>query len=78
MVMYDDKPQMDVEWNGPPWKRKCGWLGNMGEGVEVWDGVEGWVNVDGWCIVFVGGSVKTWGIAREGVDGWGGGSERRL
>ena len=46
MVMYSDKRELDVEWNGPPWKRKRGWWGNM-EGDEVWDGVEGWVNVDG-------------------------------
>ena len=71
--MYDDKPQLVVEWNGPPWKRKQGWWGIMGEGDEVWDGVEGWVNVDGCCIVVEGGRVETWENAREGVDGWGGG-----
>ena len=38
MVMYDDKFQLAVEWNGPLWKRKQGWWGNMEEGDKVWDG----------------------------------------
>ena len=69
--MYDDKPQLAVEWNKPPWKRKRGWWGNMEEGDEVWDEVEGWVNVDGWCIMVGGERVETWEIARDAVDGWG-------